>query len=324
MVLLEKPRERVSQITLNDPGSGWQESFLLGLPANPVVPAPVVVLFHGYGETPHSVLENTSYFQMAMARGWIVVAPMGAHQYNYGIEYSQLNVEKVMEWVSSYLTVDVDRFYAVGFSMGGGAAASYAARHLDPSHARFASVVVHTGTTSLRDCYWTASVKNLFENDLMFGGSPDQEPFAYQRASSIDLDTFTGSVDQDADMARNLSHIPVRNFNAIDDPNQNLVGQTAMLHNQLVLRVGSSVYEQGDGTTHNWGTLDEKAVLDYFATISYQEPASGTFVRTLADRDGGWHSFDLEQEAGDQISPFRWIALPEQNRLVLQHAFDGL
>ena len=201
--------------------------------------------------------------------------------------------------------------------MGGGAAASYAARHLDPSHARFASVVVHTGTTSLRDCYWTASVKNLFENDLMFGGSPDQEAFAYQRASSIDLDTFTGSVDQDADMARNLSHIPVRNFNAIDDPNQNLVGQTAMLHNQLVLRVGSSVYEQGDGTTHNWGTLDEKAVLDYFATISYQEPASGTFVRTLADRDGGWHSFDLEQEAGDQFSPFRWIALPEQNRLVL-------
>lgn len=307
----------VFEITLDDVGTGWQEQFLVGLPKAPLVPAPVLVVFHGYGGTPDEILEDTTYFEQAMARGWIVVAPLGAHQYNFGIDYSQTNVEKALEWVARWLVIDVDRFYGVGFSMGGGAVTSYASRHLDPFHARFAAVVNHTGTTSIRDSYWNSNDKQLLESPLMFGGSPDAEPFRYQTASTIDLDTFSGLIDPDSDMARNLVHVPAKGFDARFDPLWYLVHQTFRLHDHLIDLGGASIYSESGDSIHDWGTLAEKDVLDFFEPITYSEPGPGTLTRILADRDGRWLDFRIQQAQTGQFSPFRWTVVPTINRVVV-------
>ena len=169
----------------------WKEEFIVVRPdpmAGHPTPYPVLALFHGYGETPQALLARTPLAAEAAARGWLVVIPTGAHVFNYGIDYAQDNIEDAFEFVAQLAPLDLDRVDAIGFSMGGGAALTYAARHMDPTHLRFAAVVNHTGSTSLRGTYDAdPATRPVFESPLMFGGAPSAGPFRYQRASSIDL-----------------------------------------------------------------------------------------------------------------------------------------
>ncbi|MEE8467618.1 MAG: hypothetical protein V3T22_04145 [Planctomycetota bacterium] len=310
----------IYEVNLNDPGTGWQETFIIGVPKKRLFPAPVLVVFHGYGGTPQKVLDKTTYFEEGMARGWIVVAPLSAHQYNFGIRYSQKNTEAVMNWVAKWLKVDVDRFYAVGFSMGGGAAYSYASRHVSPVRARFAGLVNHTGSTSIKDVYYSSANSTLFENDLMFGGSPLEKSFLYSIASTMDLDTFSGTIDQSTDMGRNLSNISVKNFNADGDPNPYLVNETYKVQEQLAARGATSIHTTSTDTIHNWNTLNEAEVLDFFEPLTFTDPGPNKFHRILADRGGRWFSFRVKQTQKGKFTPFRWAALPSMNQIYVDEA----
>ncbi|MDP6741418.1 MAG: hypothetical protein QF404_15515, partial [Planctomycetota bacterium] len=79
-------------------GSKWSELFLVGMPRGAKLssPLPVLVLFHRFSKSHFGPRDDTDYFSLAMQRGWIVVAPAGAHCVNYGIEYSQKNVEAAL------------------------------------------------------------------------------------------------------------------------------------------------------------------------------------------------------------------------------------
>ncbi len=309
------------------PGSSWSEEFLVGFPDKPIQPTPVLVLFHGYGETPQDVLDNSDFFEMGMKRGWIVVAPLGAHKYNYGIEYSQLNVEAALSTLAGTLapslgmTVDANRFYAVGFSMGGGAAASFAARHADTdSGLHFAGTAIHTGSTSLSYTYWsTPGVQSLFDSPLMFGGAPNDPAlsFDYSRASGVDLGWTTALVDQKTDMVRNLTHMPLYSYYAAGDPNTTLITQTKASHHQFRKRGGTGRLKHSSKTKHDWQTLREARVFRIFESHAFEAPDSSTLTRTLADRDGDWHGFSITQGAARLFSPFRWVIQPQFNRVVV-------
>ena len=58
------------EVTLNDTGTTWQEPFIIGIPRQMQTPAPLLVAFHGWGNTHKDIVVNTKYFQKAMARGW--------------------------------------------------------------------------------------------------------------------------------------------------------------------------------------------------------------------------------------------------------------
>ncbi|HIF41345.1 MAG TPA: hypothetical protein EYQ74_09635 [Planctomycetes bacterium] len=305
-------------------GSTWSESFLVGFPNNPVQPTPVLVLFHGYGETPQDVLANSDFFEMGMKRGWIVIAPLGAHTYNYGIEYSQLNVEAALEMLAGTiapslgLTVDADRFYAVGFSMGGGGAASFVARHADTCDGlHFAGAAIHTGSTSLSYTYWsTPSIQSTFDSALMFGGPPNDPTltFDYTRCSASDIDWTTGLVDPATDMVRDLTHMPVLSYYADQDPNATLIAQTTATHHQFRKRGGKGRLIHSPQNKHDWQTLKERRVFRMFRH-AFQAPT--TLTRTLADRDGDWHGFNITQATARVFSPFRWVVLPSANSFVV-------
>ncbi|MEM6671650.1 MAG: hypothetical protein AAF726_02330 [Planctomycetota bacterium] len=310
---------RVLEITLAFSGQTYEERFVLGIPANLQVPAPVLTLFHGYGEEPLDVVQNTPLVQEAMQRGWLVFVPLGAHKFNYGIDYAQENIELAFSFLSARLNLDLDRIYAVGFSMGGGAAASFASRHLDPNGIRIAALVNHTGTTSLRATFQTttANNQNFLRHPLMFGGTPDQVPFRYRRSSTVDYDALAGTIDANSEMASNIAHIATRHWNAEFDPNLALIDQTVRLHERMLARGADSARRVVTSSVHTWTTLDSTAVLDWLEQQTLSAPAAGSVAKTFADRDGRWHELDIVQDRAGELTPVLWSSQPSFNTLYL-------
>ena len=316
MQITAVPAPGIYQILFDNPGTGWAEPVMIGVPDAPLMPAPVLVLFHGYGGTESEALNNTTFFQEARARGWYVIAPLGAHQFNFGVPYAQQNVEYVLDWLLNTVPVDRQRIYGVGFSMGGGHAMSYAARHLDPDRAMFAAVVNHTGTVALGHVWANSANVSLFHHPEMFGGPPSTYPFAYHRVSSIDLDPATSQVNAANDMARNLKHVATRTWHATQDPLTYLIVQSTSLMQWLNQGGHPTKYVRVRGLQHTWSTLNETAVLNDLEQQVLTIPTVGT-RKLLADRDGRYLFFDIVQEAAGDFTPFRYNLDPAQNRVVI-------
>jgi len=308
----------VYALTMESTGTDWEERFIVGVPSDPIDPAPLLVCFHQYSATERDTYVHTNLFDEAMSRGWYVVAPLGAHQVNCGISYSQQNIRVVIDWLSEVVRIDRGRVYGIGFSMGGGCALNFAARHLDPDRAMFAAVVNHTGTVSLRDIWHRAQDTSVLEHPLMFGGSPYERPFAYQQASTIEMTPWSG-IDERSDLARNLGHVPVQTWCTPQDPLSHLVRQTRALLRHLMRFQGDVDCHEERGSQHTWDTLDEVQALDFLEAKRLVLPTEGTHS-VLAIHDGRWLHFDLEQAVTGGFSSWRWHADSTSNLLFL----DGL
>jgi hypothetical protein len=149
--------------------------------------------------------------------------------------------------------------------------------------------------------------------EFWFGGPPAQVPFAYQRSSVIDFNA-NGPVIAGKDLARNLTHVPVLNVHATLDPLSHLVNQTKKLHAHLLAIGGQSELLSVPGNQHLWSTLDETLGLDWLETHRLELP---TAASTLADRDGRWFAFEIEQDAAGAFTPFTWASDPATNALFL-------
>jgi len=75
------------------------------------------------------------------------VAPRGIYKENFGAPLPQDQQQQVIDWVLAHYPIDRDRIYGIGFSMGGGGVASYAARHLDRTGAMFAAMTAYVFIT---------------------------------------------------------------------------------------------------------------------------------------------------------------------------------
>lgn len=316
--VLASPVQGVWQVQLGDPGTGWQESVLVGLPSQPESPsAPLLVMFHGANISEWDCYVNTPLFQQALDRGWYVIAPLGANQLNWGLPYAQQNIEYALTLFTELLPVDPERIYAIGFSMGGGVAMSYAALHQDLSKPRIAAVVNHTGAVSVAHTYYNVQNTSSFDNPLLFGGSPLDEPFLYSRSSTVDIAPGTLVVDPETDLARNLAHVAVLNQHADFDPLVYLIEQTQTVHAWLSQIPGMVSYLLTPPfSEHAWTTIDEPTALNFLRTKTLQTPTSGQH-RLLADREGSWFHFYLYQDAAGDFTPLRWDMSPVLNRLVL-------
>lgn len=295
------------EFILNNTGSGWQEKFLLQLPPTPPTsPVPLLVVFHKYGSGHGDVL-NTTFLQETQARGWYCLSPLGARQKHFGNLESQINTRAALRLVANLFPIDRDRVYGVGFSMGGGAVANYAAGHLDPTDVRFAAIANHTGGVSLPHTWHHEQPSVAGELESLFGGTPAQVPFAYLRCSTIDVDPQSGAVSTLGDMARNLASIPTLTQIASADPMLYLGTQTYGFDAHLQAQNAGHAFGLLGGSVHAWTTLDETFVCDWLQTHVLQSPLAG---RTLATEDGRWHDFDVEQSAIGAFSAFTWDVDP--------------
>ncbi len=306
------------EFVLENTGSGWQEKFLLGVPpVPPSGPVPLLVVFHKYG-VGHGDVLNTTFLTEAANRGWYCVAPLGARQRHFGNSESQINTRAALDLVAQIFPIDRNRVYGVGFSMGGGAVANYAARHLDPAGIQFAAICEHTGTVSLTHTwFWEPDDNDVDDNtplagdnlevpdvlEARFGGPPSLRAFEYQRCSTIDLDPFTGAVGAGTDFARNLAHIPTLTWIANSDPMVYLGTQTYAFDAHVRAQNAANALTVVSGNTHAWTTLNGQAVCDWLQQFTLQAPTSGS---TLADEDGVWLRFHVQQDAPGAFTPFTW------------------
>ena len=97
--------------------------------------APLVIALHGLGGNPQQFMRTRGLTEQAEKRGYIVAAPMGYNEKGwYGVrglkgakmepenlgELSEKDVMNVLALVKKSYTVDPDRVYLMGHSMGGG------------------------------------------------------------------------------------------------------------------------------------------------------------------------------------------------------------
>jgi len=305
----------VYNVTLRNTGSGYVESFVLQIPSNPPPgPRPLLVAFHKFGVSHADTLFHTTFPQECDARGWYFVAPLGASQMHFSSLVSQINTQRVLDIVCATYPVDRARIYGVGFSMGGGAVATYAARHLDPDAPHFAAIVNHTGTVSIADAYaleYQDAASDAME--LWNGGTPTTASFSYQRCSTIDIDPLTGLVGVGTDLARNLGSIKVMTVLATGDTHPYLSIQTQAWVTQLATLGVDNTFVTPNYVGHSWDALDDTAVCNWFSTLSFVAPTSGN---QLADGDGQHVAgFTVQQETPGTFTPFQWLADPIANRL---------
>ena len=306
------------------PATSSVELFTLHVPPSaPGDERPLLVAFHSLGTSHLDIAGRTDFLEQAIEREWFLIAPLfgGPHgdpQKSYGNVESQANVEAILAMVLGSFDVDRDRIYGVGFSMGGGAALSYAARHRDRARGAFAAVVNHTGTVSLENTWfnWQASGRQVME--VALGGDPASVPFAYQRSSTIELDNAGLLIQSGRHMARNLELVPVQTSYAIADPLAFIINQS-MEFDAYMSSLPGATHEiialpppaTGCPSGHCWASLDQIAACDWLEQFTlHPDPLSG-FV--LADRSAKWGIYELEQTTTGGFSSFEFTCDPSQN-----------
>ena len=227
-----------------------------------------------------------------------------------------------MRWVMDIYAVDPDRVYGVGHSMGGGSAMSYAARHRDRDGGAFAAVANHTGTVGVSNVW---DVEPVVRPDLeLLGGTPAQEPFEYQRSSTVELDQNGALIPGGRHMATNLSFVDTRTYYATNDSLTYLVTQSQSL-TAFMQSLPFAMYQEvpvvapsaclnlppGFPDGHCWESVDTVALYDWFQTKSLV--VNPPFGSCLADRSGEWHGFDLVQERSGEFSSFDFVVDPAQD-----------
>jgi acetyl esterase/lipase len=319
------------EVTLNNTGSGWLEKFLLYVPPLPVGQrAPLLVIFHKFGVSHWDAYYNTTFFDEARDRKWFAVAPLGATQASFSSLESQINVQAALQFVTDHYNVNPYKVYGVGFSMGGGSVTSFAARNIDASSGlMFAAIVNHTGGVSLTNTYASEyddddaddntpspgqhlEVPDILEN--WFGGPPSTHAFEYERASMIDLDPATRIVANGTDRSRNISHIPVLDWMASNDPLVYLRDQTTAFDTHVNGQNVNNTMTVVNANVHKWYTLDFHAACNWLSQFSLQLPSTAS---TLADQDGSYFWFQVKQSTGGAFTPFNWTVDSTNNRLTL-------
>jgi len=305
------------------PATGNEELFTLQVPDSaPGVARPLLVGFHGFGVS-HLDFSyyNTDFLAEATARDWFVLAPLQINpalntgDISFGAVGSQLNVERVMEYVMAEWPIDLDRIYGVGFSMGGGNAMSYAARHRDRDLGAFAAVVNHTGAVNPADV-WLQEPAIRGPLETTFGGVPPS--FEYQRSGTVDMSLTDGSlIPGGRHMAVNLGGVAVRTHYFVNDPKFYLRDQSDRLSefmagnpnlsHELIVDLGPPPCVASGLSGHCWDLLDEGDVCDWLELQSLGAlPSEGS---VLADRSCHWNGFDVDLRTDGQFGSFDYHTL---------------
>jgi hypothetical protein len=287
----------------NGTGTDKAEPFKYQIPWNYQpgnAPVPLVIGYHGFGLSPGSVALQSTLDEESNERGWFYMAPTGIDDILYGSTPCQQNVSAAIQWMLDNFDIDPDRIYMVGFSMGGGVALNYTARHRDPHGIMIAALGIVSATMDWTLEYATnnSTIKSLLENPYNFGGTPSSVPFAYQAASSLYFQSgsyppLPGLLDIGNSMAVNLGSTPTYVTWDLQDTIPAVLAEEPVLVGVLAGLGGSFVSKPVTGTPspkHSWTVLNEPDLFDFFAGKVVNRAPLG--FEALIDRDSavGWSS----------------------------------
>lgn len=176
-------------------------------PSDP--PAPLLVLFHGFGPgTPTSpggshnehqglIFGESDLIDDAVANGYYVMMHDGGsvghntHFNTYGSDRFQRATEVAIQHALDTFNIDKNRIYGYGFSMGGQEVLSFAARHTNPKKPMLAAAFVHSGyLSSIYQWFDEGSTQALFGKNYSY---PDPgvdyclDMFGWRKANVMDF-----------------------------------------------------------------------------------------------------------------------------------------
>lgn len=254
----------------------------------------LVVGFHSYSVSEKSVFNSTDLPAICAQKGWILLAPYGLIDTHFGNVEAQKSLDAMLALVDEFLNFDRDRIYTVGFSMGGGAAMSYAMRRRAEDTYQVAGVVNHTGTMDLLNEYssGSASFKAMMANGAHFHNPPFTADFSfpYERVSPAVI--VGGALDLQRMPARNLNHLAIYSFVNPGDPQTGLVQDNIKVANQMQAEgVNINFVSTFGGFNHHWNTMDMFSAMDWISRFSLNKDPKEAIV--YADQLGEYHYVDV-------------------------------
>ncbi len=302
-------------------GTGMAEHIQYQAPSGALAPGqlvPLLVAWHGFGSSANSVSLQTALDEFCAAHGWAYLSVTGIDDKLFGTPPTQTNVEAAIAWMRARFPIDPDRIHMVGFSMGAGAVANFAARHRDPDGLMIAGLGLVAGSFDwMQTWLLEPAVQPWMHNPWNFGAAPVFAPWNYQRSSTLHFDPFSypptpGALAGASSMAVNLHATPTYLTWDLGDSITYLPAQSGVLASQLLGAGGLLVQRPVTGTvhpqtgapaTHSWAVLDEAELFAFLAGVTAQRrPAN---FRALVDRDSVVSWTAVRQRGFGQFS---WVA----------------
>ncbi len=318
-----------------DTGTANFEIFWYQIPLsyNPLgADIPLVVAYHGFGQSAQSVHLNSTVDDEADARGWLYLSVTGIDDQLFGTAAVQENVRAAILWMIANFNVDEDKIYGVGFSLGGGVMANMASRFRDPEDIMFASVASVSGAYDNTASYnlGDPALQAWLEQPFNYGGPPTTVPFSYRRTSALYFDPATyppipGTLLGAESMGTGLHTTPVYAvwdiFDGTNGPKQNpqlniyveSLGGTVDDHPII-----SGIQPPGN---HSWTVLDEVEMFDYFDGKSTDRWPSDVY--SLVDRDTAVSFFHFNTEEVEEFGTIEAHANPGLGSLVIANVFNA-
>jgi poly(3-hydroxybutyrate) depolymerase/DNA-binding beta-propeller fold protein YncE len=142
----KKPRIEKKTYDFKDAGKDMEYALFVPSGYDKAKKSPLVIALHGLGGNPQQFMRTRGLTEQAEKRGYIVAAPMGFNEKGwYGVrglksprmepenlgELSENDVMNVLALVKKEYSVDPDRVYLMGHSMGGGGAWHLGIKHAE-------------------------------------------------------------------------------------------------------------------------------------------------------------------------------------------------
>ena len=141
---------------------------------------PLILFFHGRGADARQILldDFKLFLSKARQRGYILVAPSCGSDSWMNIQAETLSVH-LLKFLNSHLSLDQNKLYVMGMSMGGGAALTFTAHHSK----KVSAVCDLIGVTDFIRFYKEGNYNQSIAG--AFGGNPDQCPQMYRQRSAV-------------------------------------------------------------------------------------------------------------------------------------------
>lgn len=268
-------------ITIETTLGDTTETFWLQVPEGyqPGIACPLLIGWHQWGGSHTEFKYQTDFDSIANARGWIAASHYGTSATHWNNHATQSHVVDMIRWIQDTLSVDSNRIFMVGSSMGGAAAMIFSNNHLDPEGPMVAAAASMSGIQDCERRYYEQGINNTMI--ASFGGTPEEVPYEYHRNSAIYF------ADSSESMHFNALHLPLYlTFgNAWTDSIWRCHAED--LYDVMVEFADTVVIYESALPGHGWGGCEEDPICDFFENFTLNRyPA---IISVNADEEGQYY-----------------------------------
>jgi len=272
-------------ITIETTLGDTTETFWLQIPENynPANPCPLLIGWHQWGGDYLEFRDATRFDALSNRAGWIAASHFGTGLYHWNNQATQSHVVDMIDWIAENYSVDADRIYMVGASMGGAAAMIFSNNHLDPTGPMVAAAASVSG---IQDCE-----RRFYEqhgNHTMgssFGGTPSQVPFEYHRNSAIYFADSTES------MHWNALHLPLFLTFGAEWSDSVWRCHAEDLYAVMDGFADTVVLHESSNYGHGWAASEDETIFSFLSGFTLKRyPLQ---ININADAEGTWYWANL-------------------------------